>query len=87
MTPAAHSPLLNTQPATLGVAIACLAPTLLAYNLTPASTLFNQLLALSAWGGVLVVFACRRPSFQMGGGAMAAVLALAQVAKPRLLLS
>jgi O-antigen ligase len=76
MTPAAHSLLLNTQPATLGVAIACLAPTLLAYNLTPASTLFNQLLALSAWGGVLVVFACRRPSFQMGGGAMAAVLAL-----------
>ncbi|MFY8017888.1 MAG: pilin glycosylation ligase domain-containing protein, partial [Inhella sp.] len=65
------------QAATLGVAIACLAPTLLAYNLTPASTLFNQLLALSAWGGVLVVFACRRPSFQMGGGAMAAVLALA----------
>jgi hypothetical protein len=52
MTPAAHSPVLNAQAVTLGVAIACLAPTLLAYNITPASTLFNQLLALSAWGGV-----------------------------------
>lgn len=35
------------------IACACMAPTLLAYNQTPASTLYNQLLSLAMWGGVL----------------------------------
>lgn len=35
------------------VAAACLLPTLLAYNQTPAATLYNQLLALTAWGLVI----------------------------------
>ncbi|MFO1251033.1 MAG: Wzy polymerase domain-containing protein [Inhella sp.] len=43
------------RPLTAGLALACLAPTLLAYNLAPSSTLFNQLLALGAWGGVLLL--------------------------------
>ncbi len=76
MTATAHSTLQNAQPATLGVALACLAPTLLAYNLTPASTLFNQLLALSAWGGVLLALACKRPCFSVGAGVIATFMAL-----------
>jgi hypothetical protein len=55
MTPVAHSPSTPPQPATLGVAIACLVPTLVAYNLTPAATLFNNLAALAAWGLVLAI--------------------------------
>lgn len=39
------------------IAIAILAPTLLAYNQTPASTLYNQLISLSLWGCVLMVSA------------------------------
>ena len=35
--------------------LASVAPPLLAYNLTPSATLFNQLLALAAWGGVLAL--------------------------------
>jgi O-antigen ligase len=40
---------------TLLPALAVLLPTLLAYNQTPAATLYNQLLALSAWGLVLLL--------------------------------
>lgn len=43
----------DTSPRWL-IAIACLAPTLLAYNQTPAATLYNQLLSLSGWGLVLL---------------------------------
>lgn len=39
------------------IAAACLVPTLLAYNQTPAATLYNQLLSLSGWGLVLVATA------------------------------
>lgn len=35
------------------IACACIGPTLLAYNQTPASTLYNQLLSLAMWGGAL----------------------------------
>jgi O-antigen ligase len=73
MTPAAHSPTLQPRPATLGVAIACLAPTLVAYNLTPAATLFNNLAALAAWGLVLAI----APLVGRGRGAGAAWLLLA----------
>lgn len=37
------------------IASAVLLPTLLAYNQTPAATLYNQLLSLSAWGLVLLL--------------------------------
>lgn len=42
--------------ATAGLAAAVLLPPLLAYNLTPAATLFNQLLALAGWGAVLMLW-------------------------------
>jgi O-antigen ligase len=36
------------------IAFAVAAPSLLAFNLSPSATLLNQLLAVAAWGGVLV---------------------------------
>jgi len=36
------------------ICLACTLPPLLAYNLTPSATLFNQVLALGLWGWVLV---------------------------------
>ena len=37
--------------------LACAVPPLVAYNLTPSATLFNQLAALGSWGLVLVAVA------------------------------
>lgn len=59
------------------ISLACLLPTLLAYNQTPAATLYNQLLALSAWGAVLGV---ARPSAGWPPSAWPAVLAVALLA-------
>jgi O-antigen ligase len=73
MTQAARSPSTPPQPATLGVAIACLVPTLVAYNLTPAATLFNNLAALAAWGLVLAI----APMVGRGRGAGAVWVLLA----------
>lgn len=41
------------------IALACLAPTLLAYNQTPAATLYNQLLSLVLWGAALLLLDAR----------------------------
>jgi O-antigen ligase len=43
------------MPTAIAIAAACLLPTLLAYNQTPAATLYNQLLALTAWGMALLI--------------------------------
>ncbi|MFN4115568.1 MAG: O-antigen ligase family protein, partial [Inhella sp.] len=45
----------TTAPLTLAMAGATLAPVLLAYNQTPAATLYNQLLAVFGWGLVLLL--------------------------------
>jgi O-antigen ligase len=58
------------------VALACLLPTLLAYNQTPAATLYNQLLALSAWGLVLCVAPARVQWNRMALPALLALLGL-----------
>jgi len=57
------------------LAIACVLAPLLAYNLTPSATLFNQLAALAGWGGVLVCLAAAQPRLR-GGAAVWAVLLL-----------
>jgi O-antigen ligase len=45
--------------ATPAFAVAVLAPTLLAYNLSPSATLLNQLLSVAGWGVVLLVARAR----------------------------
>ena len=69
-----HSPVQAT-----GLAAALILPPLLAFNLTPAATLFNQLLALSGWGLVLILWARPAPSWRTalkGPAALALVLLL-----------
>lgn len=69
---------MDVRPRTLAaIATAVLLPTLLAYNQTPAATLYNQLLALSAWGGVLWL---ARPAGGLRLAAGPALLALAGLA-------
>ncbi|MEJ6001513.1 PglL family O-oligosaccharyltransferase [Paucibacter soli] len=41
--------------------LACAFPLLLAYNLTPSATLFNQLLALGGWGALLLYLSLQVP--------------------------
>jgi len=62
--------------------VACSLAPLLAYNLTPSATLFNQLLALGGWGLVLLQLpAARRPVQGFAAlGALALMLAAALVA-------
>lgn len=47
------------MPTRAAFSLALLAPTLLAYNLSPSSTLLNQLLAILLWGGVSAFIAAR----------------------------
>ena len=49
------------MPSFAAFAFALLAPTLLAYNLSPSATLLNQLLAVGGWGVVLVALGGRQP--------------------------
>jgi O-antigen ligase len=49
------------MPSFAAFAFALLAPTLLAYNLSPSATLLNQLLAVGGWGLVLVALGGRQP--------------------------
>jgi len=41
--------------------LACALPLLLAYNLTPSATLFNQLLALGGWGALVLYLSLQVP--------------------------
>ncbi|MCE4538585.1 Wzy polymerase domain-containing protein [Pelomonas sp. P7] len=53
----------SNEAAPLGLVIAAALPPLLAYNQTPAATLYNQLLALAGWGLVLVLWARSAPGW------------------------
>lgn len=67
--------------ATLGLVLAAALPPLLAYNQTPATTLYNQLLALGGWGLALALWAGSSPAWRSGLRSPAAVaLALLLVA-------
>jgi len=74
----------QTSPVTaapLGLAMAAALPPLLAYNQTPAATLYNQLLALAGWGLVLCLWARSTPGWRTGlTSAAAAALVLLAVA-------
>ena len=60
----------------LGAALAMTAPALLAFNLPPSATFFNQAAALVGWGGLLAVVADRVPvRAQPGGAGLNALLA------------
>ena len=76
-----HPPITSITPITpiarLAVIAACAVPPLLAYNLTPSATLFNQLASFAGWGLVLMALAAAaaRPQWR-GGAAVWAVLIL-----------
>ncbi|MBL8275404.1 MAG: O-antigen ligase C-terminal domain-containing protein [Pelomonas sp.] len=61
------------QVAPLGLVIAAALPPLLAYNQTPAATLYNQLLALAGWGLALVLWARATPGWRTGLHSPAAI--------------
>ena len=60
-TPASHH-----QAAFFGLVLAAALPPLLAYNQTPAATLYNQLLALAGWGLALLLWARFTPGWRVG---------------------
>jgi len=62
--------------AVLAMLLACIVAPLLAYNLTPSATLFNQLAALAAWGGVLALLAAAQPQLRMTAALGAMLLLL-----------
>lgn len=64
------------EAAPLGLVIATALPPLLAYNQTPAATLYNQLLALAGWGLALTFWARSTPHWR-GGMKTPAAAALA----------
>lgn len=65
----------------LVLVIAAALPPLLAFNQTPAATLYNQLLALAGWGLALVFWASSSPGWRAGLKSPAAIaLALLVVA-------
>lgn len=55
-------------------------PTLLAFNTSPSSTIYNQLLALAAWGMALAITPPRSASSGGGGAVSVALLGLAGLA-------
>ncbi|WP_457445227.1 Wzy polymerase domain-containing protein [Roseateles sp. P5_E4] len=71
----------HTSPAaTFGLVLAAALPPLLAFNQTPAATLYNQLLALAGWGLALLLWARSTPGWRAGlksPAAMALALLLA----------
>ncbi|MGS0758691.1 hypothetical protein ACVBEH_30525, partial [Roseateles sp. GG27B] len=54
--------------------LACVAAPLLAFNLTPSATLFNQLAALAGWGLVLMAISQAQPRWRTGPAAWALLL-------------
>jgi O-antigen ligase len=70
-----------TAEAALSLALAALLPTLLAFNQTPAATLYNQLLSLATWGLAMAFWGRWAPTWRAGQKSPAAVaLALLMVA-------
>ena len=70
------------QFAPLGLVLAAALPPLLAYNQTPAATLYNQLLALAGWGLALLLWARATPNWRVGLRSPAAVALALLVAAP-----
>jgi O-antigen ligase len=63
---------------TLAFCLACTVPSLLAYNLPPSTTLFNQVAAMMAWGGLVALpLALAGERHVAPGQAWPALLALA----------
>lgn len=74
-------PRVSSPAALFGIALAAALPPLLAFNQTPAATLYNQLLALAGWGLALGLLARAVPSWRSGLTSPAALaLALLLVA-------
>lgn len=71
MSAATPSPADRLAP--LGLVLAAGLPPLLAYNQTPAATLYNQLLALAGWGLALVLWARATPNWREGLSSPAAI--------------
>ncbi len=70
----------QSDAAPLGLILAAALPPLLAFNQTPAATLYNQLLALAGWGLALIAWAGFTPNWRAGlksPAAMALALLLA----------
>ncbi|MGM9481939.1 Wzy polymerase domain-containing protein [Roseateles sp. NT4] len=69
-------------PAFVGIALATALPTLLAFNQTPAATLYNQLLALGGWGAALLLWAHLTPGWRAGLKSPAALALALLLAAP-----
>ena len=67
----------NSLFALAAMLLACTVAPLLAYNLTPSATLFNQLTAVAGWGLVLVCLGRSQPRWQGGAAVWALLLLLA----------
>jgi O-antigen ligase len=59
---------------------ACTLPLLIAYNLTPAATLFNQLMALAGWGACCWCLASTGPAWKLEINAVLLALGLLMLA-------
>lgn len=68
--------------AAAGLVLAAALPTLLAYNQTPAATLYNQLLALAGWGAALLLWARSTPAWRAGLQSPAAIALALLLAAP-----
>lgn len=68
--------------APLGLIVAAALPPLLAYNQTPAATLYNQLLALAGWGLALTLWAGFAPNWRAGLKSPAAIALALLLAAP-----
>ncbi|MDC8785674.1 Wzy polymerase domain-containing protein [Paucibacter sp. hw1] len=71
-----HALLPVPWPAFFVMLLACVVPPLLAFNLSPSATLFNQLAALAGWGSVLILLAGAAPRLRPSA-ALVAMLMLA----------
>jgi O-antigen ligase len=72
----------ETDAAPLGLVAAAALPPLLAFNQTPAATLYNQLLALAGWGLALMLWARSTPGWRAGLKSPAALAMLLLLAAP-----
>lgn len=68
--------------ALFGLVTAAALPPLLAFNQTPAATLYNQLLALAGWGLALILWARSSPNWLAGLKSPAALAVLLLVVAP-----
>lgn len=79
-TPSSFDPAAPVAP--LGLVLAAALPPLLAYNQTPAATLYNQLLALAGWGLALLLWARATPNWRAGLSSPAALALALLLAAP-----